>query len=128
MTTFSITVPARLAGSLALPDLSLADGSPAVELVSVLSIGGGLFRRAIRVGLPLDRESVAVARRTERLSRIRQYVVRPAKAEWVLDEVIGSAALPQHPRRSKAGVRISYLPESLAREIVRRNPGTALSR
>ncbi|WP_157437916.1 hypothetical protein [Actinoplanes subtropicus] len=46
----------------------------------------------------------------------------------MLDEAIGSAALLRHPRRSKAGVRISYLPESLAREIVRRNPGTALSR
>ncbi|MCU7722538.1 hypothetical protein ODJ79_02305 [Actinoplanes sp. KI2] len=161
----SVTVPTRLIASLSLPDVSLADGTAAVETVGVHDIGGGLFRRPIRVGLPLDGASAVAARRTERLSRILWYVIRPAKAlasavvvagavgpfvvdhpprgltlwtlsaflvvlaaEWVLHELIARSALLQHPRRARHGVRFSYLPEPVAREIVRRNPGTSLSR
>jgi len=164
MMTSSISIPARLAASLSLPDLSLADGSAAVETVSVFVIGGGLFRRAVRMSMPLDRASAAAAHRTERLSRIRQYAIRPAKvlasvavlagvvvldvaddaprrviawalpaflvvvlAEWVLQELIVRSALAQHPRQARNGIQISYVPEAVAQEIVRRNPGTSRS-
>ena len=49
-------------------------------------------------------------------------------AEWVLQEFIERSALLQHPRLARNGVRISYVPQSVAQEIVRRNPGTSLSR
>jgi hypothetical protein len=163
MTTSSITIPAGLAATLSLPDLSLADGTPAAE--SVTAIGGGLLRRSLRMTMPLDRDSAAAAHRTERLSRIREHVIRPVRvlavlavltgavvvfamddpprtltmwtlvailvtalAEWVLQELIVRSALLQHPRREKNGIKLSYVPEPVAQEIVHRNPGTILSR
>jgi len=54
------------------------------------------------------------------------WIVAPLAVAAIADELfesfISRSALAQHPRRERNGVRISDIPESVAREIVRLHP------
>jgi hypothetical protein len=71
-------VPAGIAATVTLPELSLVDGTVATDRVRVHSLGGYLLRRTTRMSLPLDPASAAAAHRTEKLYRVRQHLFRPA--------------------------------------------------
>jgi hypothetical protein len=49
-----------------------------------------------------------------------------AIADELFESYVARSAIAPHPRREKGGVRISGIPESVAREIVRRHPEISL--
>jgi hypothetical protein len=77
MPRVAVVIPMDNVNTVNLPDLSLVDGSADAGYVSVRSLDGPLFQRAVSVRIPLDPTSSRNARKTHRLIQFRRHVFHP---------------------------------------------------